>query len=349
MKAILIHKTGSLDHIEVGDLPSPGKLKIGEVRLKFLAGSLNHLDLWVLKGLPRVTYHFPHILGADLCGEIIESKSKKFKCGQRVVLYPAKSQGKDIHRKPAPENLCSDFHIRGENTAGVFAEEVVAHEKFVFLAPKHLSTAEAAAIPLVYLTAWQMVFEKAGLKPKQKFDGKILIHGAGSGVSQAILNLLLSFGLKNQVAVTSRDKGKLAFWEKKGIQTFLFSSQTADEIKNWASKKAGDKISIIFDHLGEKFFEMNIRLLKAGGKFITCGATTGFDGKIDLRHLYFRQLQLLGSTMGSLAHFKQMIAWISKSKITPKIAAEFDFYHPQAGFALMEAAEQDGKILFLRP
>ncbi|MBN8554813.1 MAG: zinc-binding dehydrogenase [Deltaproteobacteria bacterium] len=349
MKAILIQKTGSVDNIEVSDLPQPGKLKSGEVRLKFLAGSLNHLDLWVLKGLPRVTYQFPHILGADLCAEVLESKSKKFKRGQRVVLYPAKSQGKELNGKPAPENLCSDFHIRGENTSGVFAEETIAHKKFIFLAPKHLSNAEAAAMPLVYLTAWQMVYEKAGLRPKQKFDGKILVHGAGSGVSQAILNLLLSFGLKKQIAITSRDLNKLSFWQKKGIQTFQFGSQTSDEIKNWAAGKTNEKVSIIFDHLGEKFFEMNIRLLKTGGKFITCGATTGFEGKIDLRHLYFRQLQLLGSTMGSLAHFKEMISWITKSKITPKIAAEFDFYHPKAGFALMEAAEQDGKIVFLRP
>jgi NADPH:quinone reductase-like Zn-dependent oxidoreductase len=345
MQAILYRKTGSIDDIEIADVETPGKLKAGEVRLKFLAGSLNHLDLWVLKGLPRVRYLFPHIIGADLCAKVVESKSKKFKVGSRVILYPAESQGKDAKGKSKPENLCEDFKIRGENTSGVFSEEIVVHERYVFLAPKHLSDSEAAALPLTFLTAWQMVSEKAGLTPPKKFDGNILVHGAGSGATQAILKLLISFGIKN-IAVTSRDPKKLKEWRTKGLECFQWGPKTSDEIKAWAGP---EKISIIFDHVGESIFEMNVRLLKAGGKFITCGATAGFEGKIDLRILYFKQLQLLGSTMGSLAHFKEMLSWVSRSKIRPKVSAEFDFKNPWAAFELMDRAEQDGKIVLSAP
>src|SRR5665213_3605825 len=149
MKAILFQKTGSTSQIEIGEIPLPGTLKANEVRLKFLAGSLNHLDLWVLKGLPRMKYRFPHICGADFCGEVIETKSKKFKLREKVLLYPAESQGKDLNGKKCPENFCEDFGIRGENAPGVFAEEIIVSDRYLVKMPKHLKPEEAASLPLV--------------------------------------------------------------------------------------------------------------------------------------------------------------------------------------------------------
>ncbi|MDB5038558.1 MAG: alcohol dehydrogenase [Bacteriovoracaceae bacterium] len=341
MKAVYFQKTGSISNLEWGDFPKREKIKPGEVRLKFLAGSLNHLDLWVLKGLPRVRYTFPHLCGADLCGEVIESKSKKFKLKEKVLLYPGTSLGKDSLGRPCPENLCDDFKIRGENAPGVFAEEIVASDRYLIKAPKHLTSIEAASIPLVYLTAWQMI-EKAELKPGKISTVPILVNGVGSGVSQALLNILNSFGAK-RIAFTSRSEAKFGDWKKTpGFTGFTLSENTYDDLKSWAKP---DGISVVFDHVGEALFETNIRLLKRGGKLVTCGATSGHKGNLDLRHLYFRQLQLLGSTMGSLKHFKDVIRWIEKKKIHPKISKTFPLQNIQEAYQYLESGSQTGKIV----
>lgn len=332
MKAIAYEQTGAIDHLKLIDIPPP-QHQAGHVRLKFRAGSLNHLDLWVLKGLPRVTYSFPHIVGADFCGEVLDPRSSRFKKGDRVIVYPGEAGS-------APENLQPDFKIRGENTAGVFAEEISVAENYVFLAPQHLTDNEAAALPLVYLTAWQMVIDRAGLA-NDSDPGPILVHGAGSGVTQAILELLITKKCRS-VAVTSRSAEKLAPWKARGIQTFVTGPDLESQIKTWAGSQ---RVAIIFDHIGEALFETNIRLLRNGGRFITCGATSGMQGKINLAHLYFRQLQLLGSTMGSLAHFTAMLDWVSLHKIRPKVSKTFPFAKIREAFTLMETAAQDGKIV----
>jgi NADPH:quinone reductase-like Zn-dependent oxidoreductase len=345
MKAILFRKTGSISDLEVANIPNQKGLKQNQVRLQFIAGALNHLDLWVLKGLPRVKYEFPHLCGADLCARVFESRSAHFRVGDRVILYPAESSGQNARGQYQPENLCEDFRIRGENAPGVFCEEIVVDDRYLLLAPEHLSDHEAAALPLSYVTAWQMVVEKAQLYQNRKFFDTILVHGAGSGVTQAILELCLSFGM-TQIATTSRAEEKLEPWRARGVKTFLLHDKVSDEIRNWSKASSGsDRIGIIFDHVGEALFELNTRLLKNGGRFITCGATSGHMGRIDLRHLYFRQLQLLGSTMGSLQHFRAMVSWVQTSKIRPAISDAFSFHDAQNAYQLMESATQNGKIV----
>ncbi len=341
MKSVFIEEVGGIEKIKTGEIERPGPLKEGEVRLRFSTGSLNHLDLWVLKGLPRVQYKFPHILGADFFGEILESKSLKWKKGDRVILYPAVSEGKDREGNPEEENLCPDFKIRGENFSGVFAEEIVAEEKYIRKAPAHLNAEEAAALPLVYLTAWQMIYKKAGLRPENPLKKKILVHSAGSGVSHALLLLLLSFQ-ESQIAATSRSRSKLERWKKLGVETFISDEKLSENLKKWAGPT---RISIIFDHTGAANFELNIPLLKNGGKLVTCGATAGFEVKLDLRQLYFRQLQLLGSTMGSIRDFDQMLDWVSKTKIRPIISDSFSFSEAQKAYQKMLENQQDGKIV----
>jgi len=350
MKAIGFDQTGSISNIEVLEIPAPEKLKDGEVRLKFISGSLNHLDLWVIKGLPHIKYQFPHIAGSDFCGEITESRSEKFKVGDRVLVYPGGNSGAD-NREYLPENLRDDFLIRGENSPGVLREELVEPEKYLVKAPEHLSDAQAGALPLAFLTAWQMVAEKGFfLIPKRlnepgSFDPEkiepVLVHAAGSGVSQAILELLLSFDFK-KIAATSRSEEKLAHWRKRGVQGFVSSPNMENELKTWAGKS---RFGLIFDHVGEAYFEMNVRLLRKNGKFITCGSTSGFKAPLDLRHLFFRQLQLLGSTMGSLQQFRKMVGWVTEKKIVPLVSQTFSFDNPKPAYELMEAGRQNSKIV----
>lgn len=342
MKVIGFNQTGSVSDIEVLDIPSPEKLKEGEVRLKFLSGSLNHLDLWVIKGLPHIKYQFPHIAGSDFCGKVIESRSEKFKIGDRVLVYPGGNSGAD-NREYLPENLRDDFLIRGENSPGVLREELVEPEKYLIKTPEYLTDEQAGAVPLAFLTAYQMVVEKGG--SSESFDPEkiepVLVHAAGSGVSQAIIELLLSFGFK-KIAATSRTEEKLEHWKKRGVQGFASGPNLESELKTWAGKS---RFSLIFDHVGEAYFEMNIRLLRKNGGFITCGATSGFKAPLDLRHLFFRQLQLLGSTMGSLSQFKTMVNWVAEKKIVPLVTQTFGFDNPKPAYELMESGRQNGKIV----
>jgi len=344
MKAVYFEKTGSVQEIKVGDLQLPEpELKNKEVRLRFLAGSLNHLDLWVLKGLPSIKYRFPQVMGADLCAEVLESRSECFSVGDQVVLYPAISAGLDERGEPTPENLCPDYHIRGESSPGIFCESFVVAERYLYKLPEHLSVEEGAALPLTYVTAWQMLTEKADLFPGQ-FDpkklGKILVHGAGSGVSQALLELMLSMQISD-IALSSRDPKKLEAWKKKGVAIFEAKDSLFEDLKKWAPQK----IETIFDHIGEVYFEMNIRLLKNAGRFVTCGASSGYKAPLDLRHLFFRQLQLLGSTMGSLEHFRQVMGWVVTKKIKPQVQNSFSFDQAKEAYALMDRGGQDGKIV----
>jgi NADPH:quinone reductase-like Zn-dependent oxidoreductase len=340
MKAVAFNKTGSIENLQLIEISEDQKLLPGEVRLQFLAGSLNHLDLWILKGLPRVKYQFPHICGADVCGLIVESKSKTFKVGQRVLVYPAES---DATPKSVPENLRESFRIRGESAPGVFRERLVISDNYLMKVPRYLSDPEAASLSLVYLTAWQMIVEKAGLRPNKKFQEPILVHGVGSGVSQALLELLFSFKIHN-IGVTSRDPSKLESWKKRGFQTFVNDETLEEKVRAWTLSQ---RVAIIFDHIGEALFETNIRLLRKNGKFITCGATSGAIAQLDLRHLYFRQLQLLGSTMGSLKHFQDVIAWIAKKGIRPQISKTFYFEEVRKAYELMESSQQIGKIVIV--
>jgi len=337
MKAVVFNSTGALSNIRIENISSTGPLEAGKVRMRFISGSLNHLDLWVLKGLPHLTYQFPHIMGADFCGKVLESQSDLFKEGDRVLLYPGESSGKNLRGKMCPENLCEDFKIRGESAPGVFREEYTVEDRYLTKAPTHLSDVEAGAIPLAYLTAWQMVSEKAEINFDHLSDDPILLHGAGSGVTHALLELLLSFG-QTQLVVTSRDSKKLKTWEARGVLGLRFDNSLVSKLKKW-------KFGVIFDHVGQAHFSMNTRLLKNGGKLITCGATSGFKAELDLRHLFFRQLFLMGSTMGSLRHFKEVVSWIQQSKLKPIISHEIPFEGAPQAFGLLAEGAQSGKIV----
>jgi NADPH:quinone reductase-like Zn-dependent oxidoreductase len=335
MKAIFFDQIGSIHGIRFGDLKLPRpNLKEGEIRVSFLAGSLNHLDLWVVKGLSHLKYQFPHIAGADFCGQIVESKSGKFSVDQKVLLYPGSSD-----RKEQPENLSVDFGIRGENVQGVFCEELVIHERFVSKMPEHLSVEEAAAIPLVYLTAWQMIVEKAEIDKLR--SGPVLIHGAGSGVSQAIMELLLCMNISD-LHVTSRRSEKLIFWQKRGLKTHLWSETMYRDLK---SVVGPERFAVIFDHVGKEAFDMNVKLLRNGGRLVSCGATSGFDVSLDLRQIFFRQLEIRGSTMGSIKHFHQVLEFISTHRLKPKISGVYDWSQPQTAYQAIESGLQDGKIV----
>ncbi|TVQ78044.1 MAG: hypothetical protein EA369_07990 [Bradymonadales bacterium] len=340
MKAVFFTETGSVDKIRYESLDlDEADLKEGEVRLKLLAGGLNHLDLWVIRGLPHLKMKFPHIAGADICAKVVETRSSKFLLGDRVLAYPAWTSRLGLGN----ENLQKDFAVRGEAVSGLFQESLVLHEKELVFCPEHLSDEEGAALPLALLTAWQMIVEKAGIRPDEQDSslGPVLVHGAGSGVTHAILELLISFGVK-ELFVTSRAEEKLRPWEGRGLQVQSFHSGMGSDLKE---KLKGRKFARIFDHIGEASFETNIRLLETGGRLVSCGATSGFEARLDLRHLFFRQLQILGSTMGSLQHFQEAIDWAREKSLRLKISKVFSASEVQTAYQLLNSGTQNSKLV----
>lgn len=338
MKAAYILEHGGVDKIVVGEFPKP-KPKNGEVLIKVKVSSINHLDVWVRKGWAGLKVLKPHVLGGDASGVVEElgAESHSFNVGDEVIIHPGLSCGECESCIGGWESLCPEYTILGEQVSGSHAEWIVIPERNLFRKPKSLSFSEAAALPLVFTTAWQMIVVRA----KARSGDKVLIHGAGSGVSVMAIQIAKHLGL--EVAVTSTSDEKLEKAKALGA-SIGFNSDKLDfsrEIKKiWA--KGPD---IILDHIGEAFWEKNIKCLKSGGVLVTCGATSGSTGKTDLKHLFFRQLSLLGSTMGNKKDFINAIQLCELGKIKPVVDREFYLNEVAEAHRYIEDKRQFGKVL----
>lgn len=293
MKGAFINQHGGPEVIEIGELPMP-EPGPGEVRIKVKASSINHLDIWVRKGLPGLKLKFPHVLGADASG-IVDKKGEEVKGideGERVLIYPALFCGVCESCISGKENLCKEYKIFGERTQGVQSEYIVVPSANIFKMPSGLSFVEAASLPLTLLTAMQMV-EKA--KPEPGMN--VLVMAAGSGVSSMLIQILKAFNCNVFVTTGSEEKIERAKWL--GAEEGVVYKE-----KGWEKKLKNicEKIDIIFDHTGKDFWESLIKIVNWGGKIVVCGATSGYDAITDLRHVFFRQIQIIGSTMGGRKH-----------------------------------------------
>lgn len=329
MKAAYIEKTGSVEHLKVGELPKPTPGP-GEVLVRLKYAALNHLDLWIREGIPGHRLSFPHILGADGAGTIE-------KTGQEVIVNPAVSCMKCRHCTGGLEKLCEKYQILGEDRAGTNAEFISVPESNIFPKPKELSFQEAAAFPLVTITAWEMLVGKAAVKA----GDTVLVHGAGSGVSQMAIQIANHF--KAAVIATSTSQEKLTLAKKLGA-THTIHSTTQDfykEVKLVAPKG----VDIIVDHVGKSVWEKNIKLLTAGGVLVTCGATSGFEAMTDLRHIFFRQLRLMGSTMGNKRDFPRLIELMRNGTLRAVVGEEFPLDRIREAHGYLKSGKQSGKVL----
>jgi len=332
VRAAYITEHGDPKVLKVGDIPPP-EPGPGQVRVRVHFSSLNHLDIWIRKGLPGLKLSYPHILGADSSGIVDKvGPGTTTKVGAEVIVYPALSCGTCHECREGTESLCAHYKILGEHVSGTNAEFIVVPEANLFEKPKMVTFEVAAAFPLAYVTAWEMVVTKARVKAGQR----VLVHGAGSGVSSAAIQIAKHFGA--EVIATSTDDRKLDAAKAWGADTVV-NSRTNDFA---ASAK---KVDVIIDHVGQVFWEKNIRCLKTGGILVTCGATSGFDAKTDLRHVFFRQLRLVGSTMGSRRDFPDILRLIREGKLSPIVDKTFPLEDIAAAHMHMESAKQVGKIL----
>jgi len=339
MKAAFIREHGGLDKILYGDVPAPAAGP-GQVRVRVRAGALNHLDIFVRKGIPGISLAFPHVMGSDGAGTVasVGAGVTRVKEGDEVVLNPGINCGVCEFCLAGEHSLCVTFHLIGEHIAGTFAEYVVVPAVNAYPKPKGLSWEEAAAFPLAFLTAWRMLVTKARAKPGES----LLVIGIGGGVSLAALQIAKMLGLV--VGVTSGSAGKLARARELGAD-FGIDHSTSDfsrEVRELTGKRGVD---IVLDSVGKATWKRSIASLARGGRLLTCGATTGPDPEEDLARIFWNQLTVYGSTMGTHAEFGAMLRMVSAGRLRPVVDMVFPLSEALEAQRRLEEKMQFGKIV----
>lgn len=339
MKAVIMKQHGGpevLHHTEVQD----PRINATEVLVRVRACALNHLDLWVRRGLPGIQIPMPHIPGSDISGEVVEVGQlvTHLKVGQKVLLAPGISCGQCAACVGGADNLCRRYTMFGYMVDGGCAELVKSPEVNVIPIPGDLSFNEAAAVPLVFLTAWHMLIGRAELQPGED----LLVLGAGSGVGSAAIQIGKLMGAR--VIATAGSDAKLAKAKELGADEVINHSQQkiADEVKRLTERRGVD---VVFEHVGTSTWEASLASLAVKGRLVTCGATTGFDAKIDIRFLFSRHVSIIGSYMGNKAELHAVLKLIGQRKLRAVIDRTMPLAQCAEAHRLLEAREQFGKIV----
>src|SRR6202162_2410764 len=339
MKAILFQQHGGPEVLQYTEAPTPS-IRANEVLVRVRACALNHLDLWVRGGLPNVPIPLPHIPGSDIAGEIAEigADVTAVKVGQKVVLAPGVSCGKCPACIAGLDNRCRQFSNLGYMIDGGCAELVRAPEVNCFPYPENLSFKQAAAIPLVFQTAWHMLVIRAELQPGED----VLILGAGSGVGSAAIQIAKFLGA--QVIATASTEEKLEKARQLGADHTINhkSQKIRDEVRRITSKRGVD---VVFEHVGTATWEDSIAGLAPSGRLVTCGATTGYDAKIDLRFLFTRHLSLLGSYMATKSDLPTVMKLVAAGRLKPIVDRVFPLAEAAAAHTYLESSQQFGKVV----
>jgi NADPH:quinone reductase-like Zn-dependent oxidoreductase len=343
MKAVIFSEYGGPEVLRYTDVPEPA-IGPDDVLVRVRACALNHLDIWIRRGLPGVLIPLPHILGSDIAGEIAEvgKQVSGIKTGEKVVLSPGISCGHCEQCAAGKDSQCREYTLFGYMLPGGYAEYVKAPAVNVIPMPPDLSYEEAAAVPLVFVTAWHMLITRAALKPAEE----VLVLGAGSGVGSAAIQIAKVAGAR--VIATAGTEEKLAKAKELGADdTILHSKQDiANEVKRLTNRRGVD---VVFEHVGEATWEKSIHSLAVGGRLVTCGATTGFDGKIDIRYLFTRQISILGSYMGGKAELLSVMELVRRKQVRPVIDKVFPLAEAAEAHRRLESREQFGKIVLRVP
>jgi len=339
MKAVLFHKHGGPEVLMYEDAPDP-VIRPSEVLVRVKACALNHLDLWVRRGIPGVPFPLPHIPGSDMSGEIaqIGADVTTVRVGQKVVLAPGVSCGKCPACLAGQDNRCRQFTNLGYMIDGGYAEFVRAPEVNCLPYPENLSFEETASIPLVFQTAWHMLLSRAELQPGED----VLVLGAGSGVGSAAIQIAKFFGAR--VVATAGNDEKLQKAKELGADHLINhkTQKIRDEIRRITNKRGVD---VVFEHVGTATWDDSLASMAAGGRLVTCGATTGYDAKVDLRFLFSRQLSLLGSYMGTKTELQTVMKLVAAGKLKPVVDRIFPLAEAAAAHAYLESSSQFGKVV----
>jgi len=339
MKAIVFHQHGGPEVLKYTDVAEP-VMRANEVLVRVKACALNHLDLWVRLGIHGVPIPLPHIPGSDVAGEIaqIGADVTTVRVGQKVVLAPGVTCGKCPACISGQDNRCHNFTNLGYMIDGGCAEFVRVPEVNCMPYPENLSFEEAASIPLVFQTAWHMLIARAELQPGED----VLVLGAGSGVGSAAIQIAKFFGAR--VIATAGSDAKLQKGKELGADHLINhkTQKIREEVRRITGKRGVD---VVFEHVGTATWDETFASLAPSGRLVTCGATTGFDARVDLRFLFSRQLSLLGSYMGTKSELLRVMKLVAAGRFKPVVDRIFPLAEAASAHAYLESSSQFGKVV----
>lgn len=344
MKAAFLERHGGNDVLAVGELPDPVPGP-GEVLVRLSAAALNRLDLFVRDGIPGVPVEFPHVPGADGCGrvEALGEGATGLAVGDRVVLQPGVSCGTCEFCRDGERSLCVDYGILGEHRAGTLAERVVVPAVNAWRAPAHLTNEEAASLPLAAMTAWRMLVTRAALRPGES----VLIHGIGGGVSAYALQIARLSGA-SPVIVTSGSERKLETALKMGADLALDYRKVdvGRKVRELTGKRGVD---VVVDSVGAATWRASLTAAAKKGRIVTCGATSGPNPEEEIRIIFWKQLSILGSTMGTDSEFRALLTAVGTRQVHPVVDEVFSLGEVRAAYARLESGAGFGKVVVRLP
>ena len=340
MKGFRVSRHGGPDALEWGDWPDP-VAGPGEVLLRVRACALNRLDLWVRDGVPGHRFPLPMVPGAEMAGDVVALGAGVTgpPPGTPVVVGAGVSCGVCPQCSAGRDPLCAHFGLLGEDRDGGYAELAAVPARNLFAIPAGLSYVEAAAVPLVFLTAWHMLATRARLAMHED----VLVHAAGSGVSSAAIQIARLLGARRIFATASTPEKR-----EKALAlgaTDLLDSRAGDLARSVRTATGGRGVDVVVDHLGGETLEQSLKCLARGGRIVTCGTTAAPEAKVNLRALFFKLQSILGSTMGSNAELATLLAWFERGGLRPVVARVFPLAEARAAQAFLESRGQFGKVV----
>jgi NADPH:quinone reductase-like Zn-dependent oxidoreductase len=340
MLAVTIRAYGGPEQLRFDEVPRPAPEGPGDVVVALRAAALNHLDLFVLRGLPGLTHTFPHVLGADGAGvvEAVGSAVRRVRPGDRVLINPGVWCAACEYCRRGEESLCPTYRLLGEHLPGTFAEAVRVPEVNVQPVPASVTWAEAAAFPLVFLTAWRMLVTRAAVRRGET----VLIWGIGGGVALAALEVARRLGAR--VIVTSSSDAKLE--RARALGADLCINHAAADVPAEVRRATGQRgADVVVETAGAATWERSLKCLARGGRLVTCGATTGPRIEADVRRLFWHHQTIMGSTMGSARDFAQVTRLFGRGALRPVVDTIVPLREARRAFERMASGEQFGKLV----
>ncbi|HKU27068.1 MAG TPA: zinc-binding dehydrogenase [Candidatus Sulfotelmatobacter sp.] len=337
MKAVRIHQFGGPEVLKYEDVADPQPRK-DQVLVRVKACSLNHLDLWVRKGLPGVK--LPHILGSDVAGEVVETGEyvTDIRAGQRVIVAPMHFCGRCVKCLGGEQNHCREFTVLGNGVDGGDCELIAVPATNIIPIPDSLDFNQAASVPLVFVTAWHMLVGLAGVRPGQT----VLVLAGSSGVGIAAIQIAKLFHCRVITTAGSNEKLDKAHALGADYGIHHYEQKISEEVRMITGKEGVD---IVVEHVGAATWDESLRSLKTGGTLVTCGATTGSEVKIDLRHLFARELRMLGSYMGTMRELNEALGHVFAGRLKPVLDRTFPLSEIRAAHEYLEKSQMFGKVV----
>ena len=339
MRAIYLQSHGEADSVRVGERPIPEPAR-GEVRVRLEYAAFNHVDLYMRDSGAGITHELPLILGVDGCGVVdaCGDAVDGWQPGTRVLIYPALYCGHCEYCRRGEQMLCLNCRVIGEHIDGCFAEYVCVPARNLHAAPPGIGGEQLVTLPTAYLTAWRMVVTRGRLSAGES----VLIHGVGGGVSLAAMQIARLAGAST--IVTSSSPAKLERAAALGADHGI-DYREADVARVVLALTGGRGVDLVIDNVGEATWPASLRAVRRGGRVVTCGATSGAFPAADLQRVFIRQIRISGSTLGTEDEFRALLQATAAGRLQPVVDRVFGFAEAAEGLAMLDAAEQFGKLV----